>query len=349
MRRFGENQWTLVLTWLAAGVMIASCDRQAYVTLIPETVPSASPMVAETVAHELISTPPTSDSAKDTTPTETLVSPGSISAEKLLAECSQKLEVSGSLTGSVLIGGHYVLLDYPRLTSDIILCLHPSLVNQDRPWPYVAFDGMYINSRFLGWTEVNPTTQLMAEYWYYGHYAGWLHDQDNRYWNERKDISFTDYLGLVAEGGDGSHSLWVNTESGPIYPKDQVSIDPMTTRFMPVFGSTTYGFGAGFSRYPEYDTSTDTLVWPMVVTYGGHDPEEAKAWPYLIYTASLEHMGMPGDVQRYGYGDVNSSNPMIQYGKVERGWKWLEPFSIAYAANQHLYAPDEPLLFSQKE
>lgn len=287
-KQLGSKALRAVIGASLVSTMLSACSSPQ----APELPPTEQPT---------ISTPtetPTEVSTEVPTPTE---NPNVISSQEYLANCPVKLEIDVPLQGKALVGGEVISLDYPNLHSKISIGLDESLINRGKDpnsetakLKWLPYNNLVFGDTFQEETGIDPKVQIETDVWYII-YKAWQHDNNNADLQERKNISFTDFLQMANNGEDISISHWVITEKNKIYPDEEDKIDPTKINLVMIF--TDYTKENGFL----YDKSSNSLI---AINYlssePGTDPDSyaARSNGYPTFVISFSALAFPTDLQK---------------------------------------------------
>lgn len=245
------------ITATLGAIALAACGKMANAQGPSSPPETAGPVVTQEAPI------PTAEPTQTPEPTEI---PGSVSSKEILADCPVKIEVETALDGKVAVEGHDVELHYPNIKTKMTFAIDNSVLGKPQsgiPLTTLELNAKYWESRY---GPEGNSRQILSDV-LYSHYSAWQHDQDNKFLDDRKSVSFQDYLKLISDGGDGSHILLTNTSKDTVLPNEQVKINPLYDIVVLFTNKGNYveSWG-GFS----YDPSRKILI--------------ARIRPYLTYS-----------------------------------------------------------------
>lgn len=265
---------------------------------------------------------------------------GIISAEGLLSECKQVLEIEPSLIGMARVEGAMVNLNFPNIRNKITFGLHPSVMDRPAGSEFYSVKRMFLNNEYWdamagkGSAERQILTDIM-----YLHYRAWQYDQNWVFHQERKNISFLDYLRMLdREEIDGGHDLSVRVDKGDLLPYDDpVRIypsDPMVVVFADYgYRGEPYIGGSAFSKNFAFDPIAQTFILVSEVRkriVAGHTEHDRSLFREMI--VGLAEMSQPSGYQ----WDISSPPPHDIVRKLQQVID--ETYEVIFGTGASYYA-----------
>lgn len=253
------------------------------------------------------------------TPTE---NPNAISSQEIIDGFGFKLEISGGLEGKALINGEQVDTNYPNLDLDIIYGLDPAVMNRGPETHFLPYTSLEINKEYQDKFGVNPENEMRAVIWY-GFYKGWQHSEDDKYIDQRQDVSFTDYLSRVQSGEDMAFPFWVITQKGRLTPDSRVNIDPKEMKNVVIeFADETSS-----SRIVYFNEEKSTLVLNVQLK-ADYDSTLQDPWvktrAFWQVVNNLSVFAWNSDSQHFGSTDNTREEDRTRIWEVLNAFKYSE-------------------------
>lgn len=234
----------------------------------PTPPPSPTPPPTPTEAPT-----PTATKTPEPKPTVEVVptTESTISVREILAECPVQATFGGA-----------------------VFALHPQIMNLPLSFGIPIID-IKINptpSETLGTTS---SDEIIKKVLLYTHWKAWQYDEGNKYFDQRKGVTFEDYQKMVDQGGDGSHKMWVITKKGEGLPNEEVVISPKT-KIVTVYVNALKVWGETGAIL--YDKESDTLIFKT--SPAEKDLRYAPPVGYRIWVSASTIMAEDPIVQQRG-------------------------------------------------
>lgn len=236
--------------------------------------------------------------------------PNAISMERILGEAASNIEISRAIGGKVYIREDRKDLNLPGVAIAVTLAIAKDVATREQ----LPFTEISLNPYFSREGGRQPSAQIVASM-AWAHFNAWQHDQDDRYYTERKRLYVDEYLKMVSEGGDGSHLVWAVTENGKIYPNEQVRVEVNTPTVIVFVDEAPHG------QISEtlYDRNQGTLIFRVFLDRHNEYPEvfQSEEMAYINFTLAISWMSLPSDIQRLGAN--RAGIPDEKFGLILRG------------------------------